>query len=321
MAIPILLDCDPGHDDMMAIMLAVAHESIDLLGVTTVAGNQTGENTWRNAAATLTLIEALHVPLARGSDQPLCRPLVTAPNIHGSSGLDGAELPDPAPVFLAEVRQPHPVPGPVRMAELIMNNPKPVTLVPTGPLTNVALALRTFPGLHRKIRRIVIMGGGLQDSNITPAAEFNIFVDPEAAAAIFSCGVPITMVSVDVTNQAVMNFEEIAALERENGPVSGVVGRLMRFFAERNRAAFGIQGAPIHDALTVASVIEPSLVTTRKCNVVVETSGEHTRGRTVVDLYGVTGRHPNAEVTFSVDRERFIAMMLEALRTLDQRKG
>lgn len=321
MAIPILIDCDPGHDDMMAIMLAVAHESINLIGVTTVAGNQTGENTWRNAAATLTLIDALEVPLARGADRPLCRPLVTAANIHGSSGLDGAELPDPAPVFLDAMRQPYPVPGPVRMAELIMNHPKPVTLVATGPLTNVALALRTFPALHRKIRRIVIMGGGLQDSNVTPAAEFNIFVDPEAASAVFSGGVPITMVSVDVTNRAVMNFEEIARLEGRNGAVSGVVGPLMRFFADKNRSAFGIQGAPIHDALTVATVIDPSLVDTRPCNVVVETNGEHTRGRTVVDLYGVTGRPANAEVTFSVDRDGFIEMMLRALETLDQRQG
>ncbi len=323
-AVPVLIDCDPGHDDMMAIMLAVAHPGIELIGISTVAGNQTVDRTWYNAARTLTLIGATQVPLARGADQPLCRPLVTAEDIHGDTGLDGAELPEPDPVLQpsrgsggAEV-----APAPQFIAERIIDysttHGTPVTLVPTGPLTNVALALRTYPELHKHIREIVVMGGGVHDSNVTPAAEFNIYVDPEAAAAVFACGLSIRLVTVDVTNRAVMTWEEIESLTAAPGEVSHVVGGLMRFFAGAYRKVFGIEGAPIHDALTVATVIDPTLVETRACNVVVETQGEYTRGRTVVDVYGVTGRQPNAHVTFGVDRDRFIAMMMEAVAALDR---
>lgn len=330
MATPILIDCDPGHDDMMAIMLAVAHPDIDLIGITTVAGNQTGERTWRNAARTLTLIDATHVPLVRGADAPLCRPLVTAGSIHGTSGLDGADLPEPDPVFAAGPASASPLTSPSAspltppapsapafIAERVLSHPEPVTLVPTGPLTNIALALRSYPETAGAIREIVLMGGGVSESNITPAAEFNIYVDPEAAHAVLSSGVPIRMVTVDVTNRALMSWEQIEALAAAPGRIAGTVSGLMRFFADANRARFGIEGAPIHDALTVATVIDPTLVETRPCNVVVETQGRYTRGCTVVDVYGVTGRPVNAHVTFSVDRERFLQLMIDAIHTLD----
>jgi inosine-uridine nucleoside N-ribohydrolase len=307
----ILIDCDPGHDDMMAIMLACAHPNeLELLGVTTVAGNQTGEKTWLNARRTLTLIGRTGIPVARGADHPLLRELTVAPEIHGVSGLDGADLPEPAteglPVHAADF-----------LIDVLRASPEPVTLVPTGPLTNVALALLKEPGIVSRIQRIVLMGGAVHDSNVTPAAEFNIYVDPEAAKIVFACGAPITMVGLDVTNKALLTFDEIGEMGRWNGKVSRVVAPLLEFFARANREFFGFEGAPLHDALAVAHLLRPAVIRTKFLNVRIETSGELTRGRTVVDVYGVTGRQPNAEVALEVDRETFRDMMFEAVRTLD----
>jgi pyrimidine-specific ribonucleoside hydrolase len=307
----ILIDCDPGHDDMMAIMLACAHHpELELLGITTVAGNQTGDKTWLNARKTLTLIERTGIPVARGADRPLLRELTVAPEIHGVSGLDGADLPEPATEGL-------PVHAVDFMLDALRASPDPVTLVPTGPLTNVALALLKEPAIVSSIQRIVLMGGALNDSNITPAAEFNIYVVPEAARIVFGCGAPITMVGLDVTNKALLTFAEIAEMGRWNGKVSRVVAPLLQFFAQANREFFGFDGAPLHDALAVAHLLRPEVIRTKFLNVRIETAGELTRGRTVADLYGVTGRKPNAEVALEVDRESFRDMIFEAIRTLD----
>ncbi len=311
MAVPIFIDCDPGHDDMMAIMLAVAHPQLELIGISTVAGNQTGERTFDNAGRILTLLNRTDIPLARGADAPLCRKLVTAPAFHGTSGLDGAELPSSAVPERAESAI-------ALMARAILENPGPVVLVPTGPLTNVAMALRAHPEIADSIERIVLMGGGVFDSNTTPAAEFNIFVDPEAAAAVFAGGVPITMVGLDATNKAVLDYDQIAQIEAMGGPVSRVVAPLMRFFSGANEELFGINGAPIHDALAVAAVVAPDLLVTQDVYVAVETQGDLTRGQTVADLYGITGLAPNASVALGVDRGRFIAMMIDAIRRLDE---
>jgi pyrimidine-specific ribonucleoside hydrolase len=309
--VKILIDCDPGHDDMMAIMLACAHPGeLELLGVTTVAGNQTGEKTWLNARKTLTLIGRTDVPAARGADRPLVREPTVAPEIHGVSGLDGANLPEPATEGL-----------PVHAVDFILDalhaSPDPVTLVPTGPLTNIALALLKDPAVASDIERIVLMGGAVFDSNVTPAAEFNIYVDPEAAKIVFGCGRPITMVGLDVTNKALLTFDEIAEMGRWGGKVSGVVAPLLQFFAGANREFFGFDGAPLHDALAVAHLLRPGIIRTKFLNVEIETTGELTRGRTVADLYGVTGRRPNAEVALEVDREAFRELMFDAVRTLD----
>lgn len=314
MPIPIFMDCDPGHDDMMAIMLAVAHPDIRLLGITTVAGNQTGDKTYINAGRTLTLINRTDIPVVRGADGPICRPLVTAPEIHGTSGLDGADLPDSEiPVLDHSAIE--------FMARTILESPDPVALVPTGPLTNVALALRTFPKMARNIDRIVLMGGAVHDSNITPVAEFNIYVDPEAAAAVFQSGLPITMVGLDATNRAIVDYDQIAELEQMGGPVSSVVGPLMRFFANANKEFFGIVGAPVHDALAVAAVVEPDIISGGNYFVTVETQSELTRGQTVTDLYGVTKKSPNARVALDVTRDRFTTMLLDAIRQLDGTVG
>jgi len=306
----ILIDCDPGHDDMMAIMLACASAELQVLGVTTVAGNQTGEKTWRNARRILTLIGRTDIPAARGADRPLLREPTVAPEIHGVSGLDGADLPEPGWRGLAEQAVDF-------LIRVIMGSREPVTLVPTGPLTNVALALLKEPALAQKVGRIVLMGGAVYDSNITPAAEFNIYVDPEAAKIVFECGAPIVMVGLDVTNKARLSFADIDELGSWNGRVSRVVAPLLRFFARANHEIFGFDGAPLHDALAVAHLLKPEVIRTRRMNVAIETTGEHTRGRTVADVYGVTRRPPNAEVALEVNQPLFKEMLFRAIRTLD----
>jgi inosine-uridine nucleoside N-ribohydrolase len=199
----------------------------------------------------------------------------------------------------------------------VMASREPVTLVPTGPLTNLALALRKAPELARRLERIVLMGGAVRDSNVTPAAEFNIYVDPEAARIVFESGAPIVMVGLDVTNRARLSFADIDELASWNGKVSRVLAPLLRFFARANREVFGFDGAPLHDALAVAHLLRPEVIRTRAMNVVVETSGEYTRGRTVADVYGVSGRPANAEVAEEVDVPLFRELLFRAIRVLD----
>jgi len=308
----ILIDCDPGHDDMMAIMLACSSPELELLGITTVAGNQTGEKTYQNALKTLTLIGRTDVPVARGADKPLFRELPVAPEIHGVSGLDGADLPEPE---VQGVEQ-HAVDF---LIQTIMESGTPLTLTPTGPLTNVALAMLKDPRITTKLERIVLMGGALFDSNITPAAEFNIYVDPEAAKVVFGSGVPITMVGLDVTNKALFGFDDIEELSRLNGKVSRVVAPLLKFFARANKDIFGFDGAPLHDALAVAYLIEPEVIKTRHMNVEIETEGKLTRGRTVADVYGVTGRAANTDVALEVNNSLFKKLLFQAIEVLDTR--
>lgn len=306
----ILIDCDPGHDDMVAIMLALASPELELLGVSTVAGNQTGDKTFRNALRTLTLVGRKDIPVARGAQRPLLRELTVAPEIHGVSGLDGADLPEPG--FAGDSR--HAVDF---LIQTIMGSREPVTLVPTGPLTNVALALLKEPGLARAVQRIVLMGGAVHDSNISPATEFNIFVDPEAAKVVFGCGAPIVMVGLDVTNKAQLSFADIDEMESWKGKVSRVVAPLLRFFANTNKEVFGFPGAPVHDALTVAHLVRPEVITTKRMNVEIETAGELTRGRTVADVYGISGRKPNVDVALEVNQPLFREMIFSAIRRLD----
>jgi inosine-uridine nucleoside N-ribohydrolase len=308
----ILIDCDPGHDDMVAIMVAVASAELELVGVTTVAGNQTGAKTYRNALKTLTLIGETGIPVARGADKPLFRELTVAPEIHGVSGLDGADLPEPGFEGVGQ----HAVDF---LIQTIMESGTSLVLVPTGPLTNVALAMLKDPRITTKLERIVLMGGAVFDSNITPAAEFNIYVDPEAAKVVFGSGVPITMVGLDVTNKALFGFDDIERLSGLDGKVSRVVAPLLAFFAQANKHIFGFNGAPLHDALAVAHLIAPEVIKTRKLNVEIETDGELTRGRTVADVYGITGRTANTDVALEVDNDLFKKILIQAIETLDSR--
>jgi len=307
----VLIDCDPGHDDMIALMLACASDKLEVLGVTTVAGNQEGEKTFNNALKILTLIDRKDVPVARGFDKPILRELVTAPEIHGVSGLDGADLPIP------EVR-----PSNLHAVDFIINalleSDEKLYLIPTGPLTNIGVALLREPRIKEKIERIVLMGGAAFDSNITPAAEFNIYVDPEAAKIVFESGLPLTMVGLDVTNKAIFSFKDIDRLEKFNGKVSKVVAPLLRFFAKANHEFFGFKGAPLHDPLAVSYIIDNTILDTKFLHVDIETYGQFTRGQTVVDIYGVTKKVLNAEVALGLDVDKFKDFIFRAIKILDK---
>ncbi len=309
----IILDCDPGHDDMMAIMLAAASDELEILGITTVAGNQTGEKTFENARKVLTLIDRGDLPLARGADKPLVRELITAPQIHGKSGLDGAELPEPNVPWLD-------CHGADFIVDTVKASKEKVTLVPTGPLTNIGLALIKAPEIKKNIEEIVLMGGAIYDSNMTPGSEFNIFVDPEAAREVFLSGLPVSMIGLDVTNKSLMSFDQAAEITSWGGKISSVVGPLMSFFAQANLDYFGINGAPVHDALTVATLIKPEVVSFEHWFVDIETQGELTRGQTVADVYGVTKKKPNCRVAMKVNNELFMSILMEAVKKLDARQ-
>ncbi len=302
MAVPIVLDCDPGHDDAIALLLALASpEGVDLLGVTTVHGNQTIEKTTDNALRVLELAGRSDVPVARGAERPLVREPFPAAHVHGESGLDGPDLP------AATAR-----PIDQHAADFLAERVTPETvLVPVGPLTNVALAL------ERGMRpaRIVLMGGAIAEGNMTPAAEFNIWADPEAAQKVFHAGVPVTMVGLDVTHRALLT-PDWSERFREAGRLGVFVAELVDFFKRYHARTYGWDGAPIHDALALAQVIQPGLVRTERRNVEVEVESELTRGRTVVDLWRRTDREPNADVAVDVDRDAFLGLLLERIGRL-----
>jgi inosine-uridine nucleoside N-ribohydrolase len=306
----IILDCDPGHDDMLAIILALSSNDLDVLGITTVAGNQTGEKTYINALRVLNLIGRSDVKVSRGFDKPILRELVTAPQIHGVSGLDGANLPEPK----GNETHKHAVDF---IIETVMSSPEKVYLVPTGPLTNVAVSLIKEPRLKDHIEKIVLMGGAFHDSNFTPGAEFNIYVDPEAAKLVFESGIPIVMVGLDVTNRALLTFEDIDYIESLGGKVSSVIAPLLRFFGKANNEFFGFDGAPIHDALAVSYLIDPTVLTLKHLHVDIETKGEFTSGQTVVDYYNVTKKEPNAYVALDLDLPKFKKLIIDAIKYFD----
>jgi inosine-uridine nucleoside N-ribohydrolase len=302
---PIVIDCDPGHDDAIAILLALASPEVELRGVTTVAGNQTLEKTTRNALKVLELAGRTDVPVAAGADRPLRRNLRTAAHVHGESGLEGPDLPDPT----ARPVEAH---AADLLAELIEPG---VVLVPTGPLTNVALLLERHPDVAERLDRIVWMGGAIAEGNITPAAEFNAFVDPEAAAAVFGSGIPVTMIGLDVTHMALFTPEHADRL-RGTGKAGRVVAELSDFFQQFHERRYGFHGSPIHDALAVADVIDPTLVTRLQCNVEIETASQYCDGRTVVDRWLVTDGPRNAHVGIDVDAARFLELLVGRISTL-----
>jgi purine nucleosidase/pyrimidine-specific ribonucleoside hydrolase len=308
-AVPTLLDCDPGHDDMVAILLAAAHPRIDLLAITTVAGNGTLERTTHNARAVCSMAGIRDVPIAAGAPGPLVGTLRTAEHVHGESGLDGAELGDVdvplAPEHAVDL-----------MARLLRDAPEPVTLVPTGPLTNVALLLRTHPDVAGRVREIVLMGGSTDVGNVEPLAEFNIHVDPEAADVVFSSGLPVTMCGLNVTHQALATEAVLERLRGLGTPLAETVVRLLVFFRDRYRDIWGLPAPPVHDPVAVARVIDPELVRCEEAHVAVELHGTYTRGATVCDRFGVRGRTPNARVAMELDAAGFWDLVVGAVDRL-----
>lgn len=308
MALPVILDCDPGHDDAIALILALASPELKVLAVTTSAGNQTPDKTLNNALRILTLLGRNDIPVAAGAPKPLARELIIADNVHGESGLDGPKLPEPA-------FAPQAMTGLELMAKCLRESPQPVTLVPTGPLTNIALLLAAHPELKGKIARIVLMGGAAGAGNWTLAAEFNIYVDPEAADMVFKSGIPITMCGLDVTHEAQVMDEDIERVRAITNPVAQCVAGLLDFFMIYHRdPKWGFAGAPLHDPCTIAWLLAPELFHGVECRVDIETRGEHTVGMTVVDRYGLTGKPANALVLLGLDRAGFIDLLVERLR-------
>jgi purine nucleosidase len=307
--IPTILDCDPGHDDMVAILLAAAHPRIDLLAITTVAGNGTLDHTTHNARAVCTLAGIRDVPIAAGAPGPLVGTLRTAAHVHGESGLAGAELPSPDVPLAAE----HAVD---LMARLLREADEPVTLVPTGPLTNIALLLRTYPDLRERMREIVLMGGSTHVGNVEPLGEFNIHVDPEAADVVFTSGLPVTMCGLNVTHQALATEAVLDRLLGLGTPLADTVVRLLSFFRDRYRDLFWLPAPPVHDPVAVARVIDPELVRCEEWHVAVELHGKWTRGATVCDRFGVTGRTPNANVAVDLRVEAFWELVIAAVDRL-----
>ena len=304
----VILDCDPGHDDAMAILLAAASPALELEAITTVAGNQALERVTLNARR-ICSVAGINVPIAAGRDRPLRRDPIVADEIHGASGLDGVDWDEPT------VPQ-----DPRDGVELIVEralavDPRPLTIVAVGPLTNVAAALQQAPEIVERIGSVSIMGGAIGLGNWTPSAEFNIHADPEAAELAFASGLPITLVPLEVTHQALATDEVIERIAALGTRVADVSVALMRYFAATYREVFGFPHPAVHDPVAVAATMDERIVETRRLNVAIDTTSELSVGRTVVDVYGTTGRSPNADVGTGLDAARFWDLMLEALAT------
>ena len=302
----IILDCDPGHDDALAILLAGHHPQIELLAITTVAGNQSVDKTTLNALKVCSLAGLRSIPIARGMDRPLVVPAQHAADIHGESGLDGPDIPAPEiePVSKHAVDL---------LIELLLRSAGDITLVPTGPLTNIAMAMRQEPAILPKIKGISLMGGAIGLGNVTSSAEFNIYADPHAAAIVFGCGRPITMCPLEVTHQALATEQVVSRLRAAQRPVATLAADLLGFFAETYRKVFDFPAAPVHDPCAVAAVIDPTIIKSKFVRVEIETRGEWTRGRTACDMYGSLSQEPNAQVGYALEVERFWDMLIEAI--------
>ncbi|HKP19676.1 MAG TPA: nucleoside hydrolase [Gaiellaceae bacterium] len=304
----ILLDCDPGHDDAIALLLALASPEVDLVGVTTVHGNQTLEKTTTNALKLLEFAGRTEIPVAAGAGRPIRREPFVAEYVHGESGMDGPSLPQPTTAPVAS----HAVDF---IADTVLASDEPVTLVPTGPLTNIGLFLARHPEAAERVEGIVLMGGAIGEGNVTPAAEFNIWCDPEAADRVFSSGLDVTMVGLDVTHQAIFGPEPTAQIKAA-GRVGSMVAELLEFYGRFHRETYGWNGSPIHDAVAMAHAFRPGILETAYTGVRVDCGEELGRGRTNVDLRGRVGWAPNAHVAVGIDAEAFIALLVERISSL-----
>ena len=306
----VILDCDPGHDDAMAMLLAAGDPRVELLAITTCAGNQTLEKVTRNALAVCAAAGIDDVPVAAGASGPLVRTQMVAPDIHGESGLDGPVLPEPN----REI-------DPRHAAQLIIDTvmahePGAVTLVPTGPLTNIALAMRQEPRIVDRVKRVVLMGGAYTRGNRTPAAEFNIAADPEAAYAVFDAGWPVTMVGLDLTHQATATPDVVERIRAIGSPLSDFVVEVLTFFSASYKEHQGFDAPPVHDPCCIALIADPQVVATQDAFVTVELTGTWTSGMTVTDFGNAYGREHNTQVATVLDRNRFWDMTIEAIRAL-----
>ncbi len=306
----IIMDCDPGHDDAIALLLASRSDDLKILGVTTVAGNSELENTTRNARKILDYADVTDVDVYPGCEKPMMRSLyrLTGAIIHGEDGLGGPKIPEP----ITPVKEEH---GVDFMIRTLRESDEKITLIPTGPLTNIAMALIKAPDIKEKIDRIIIMGGAVMDpGNITSAAEFNIYVDPEAAKIVFASGCNIYLNTLDVSMKAVFYEEDIEALRVQGDKVSDIVAQLLDFFASTHVKHFGFKACPIHDALCVGVLIDENLIEYQKTFLDISVQDPLTLGETVADLWGITGNEPNCYISTKVDQKLFVKMIQEHMK-------
>lgn len=310
MAKKIILDCDPGHDDAIALLLAYGNPEIDLLAVTTVAGNQTLEKVTHNALAVAEMANIRGIPFAAGSARPLVREIEVAPDIHGDSGLDGPELPEPS----LKLENCHAVELIIKL--LMSHPPKTITLVPTGALTNIALAARLEPRIVERVKEVVLMGGGYHVGNWSPVAEFNIKIDPEAAHIVFNEKWSVTMVGLDLTHQALATPDVVAKISEVGTSCSQFVVELLDFFGKTYKQAQGFDAPPVHDPCAVAYVIDPTVMTTQRVPVDIELSGTLTLGMTVADFRYPAPDDCHTQVAVKLDHDKFWQLVVGALKNI-----
>ena len=307
----IIIDCDPGQDD--AVMLLLAHacpDEFDILGITTVAGNVPLDLTERNARIICELAGRTDVPVYAGCEKPMRRTLITAENVHGKTGIDGVDIYQPDMPLQAQ----HAVDFIIET--LLEAEENSITLVPTGPLTNIGQAISRQPRILPKIKEIVLMGGALREGgNTTPCAEFNILVDPDAAQIVMQCGRPLSIVPLDVSHQALVTRKHVEEFRALNSPVGNAIVGMMEFFNRFDSEKYGSEGAPLHDPCTIAYLLKPELFKGKMCNVEVETESPLTMGHTAVDFWAVTDRVKNANWLYQVDSDGFFALLIDRLRT------
>ena len=303
----VIIDCDPGHDDAAAIILAARSPELELVGITCVAGNVEVEKTSLNALKLCGLAGIRKVPVVKGMAKPLFGELLTASAVHGKSGLDGVTLPPTDLQF-------HPGHAVDFLIEKFLASDRDITLIPTAPLTNIAMAMLREPRIIPRIPQIVLMGGAMGQGNVTPSAEFNIYTDPEAAKVVFESGVPIVMVGLDVTHKAPLTPEHVAMISEHGTPVSDALTSMFRFYLDAINKLGVAKWASLHDACAVAAVCDPTLLTTQLMRVDIEITGEFTRGRTVCDPYLAHGRPPNVHVGVDFDAPRYFTILVERLK-------
>ena len=305
----IILDCDPGHDDAVAIMLAAINPKIELLGITVVAGNQKLEKTVNNALKVCNHLN-LDVPVFSGMSRPMIREQLIADDIHGETGLDGPKFEE----LKTKAEDKHAVNF---IIDTLMNSDEKITLVPTGPLTNIGMAIRFEPRIIEKINRIVLMGGSYQLGNMTPAAEFNILADPDAAHIVFSSGVKVVMMGLDLTRQASATKEVVEKIKSLNNKASKLFVDLMEFFAASQKNVFGWSAPPVHDPTTIAYIIDPECIEVKPMFCEIELWSEKSYGRTLCDYFGILKKEPNVDVAVKLDFDRFWNLIYENLKLYD----
>ena len=302
--IPVIMDCDPGLDDVIALIMAFANEKLDVKGVTVVAGNQTLKKVGDNALKVLSYIN-VDVPVALGSEFPLVKTLLTAGEVHGEDGIGGVVLPE-SNLKLSNL---HAID---LMAKVIRESGDKVTIIATGPLTNIGLFLRRYPELKNKIERISLMGGSVGFGNVTPSAEFNIFIDPEAADIVFKSGIPIIMSGLNATQKAIFSMEDINNIRAQGGKIAQLVSQMLENLWKYH-SLDGMEGCYLHDPVAVCAVTNPEILKTELLNVDIELKGEFTTGMTVVDIYKRLGKKGNADVLMEIDKKAYVDLILEAV--------